>query len=289
MKVDSHYVGSALKLYRTAVLQRDTMNFAAAVSDTNPLYFDDLNPSGVMAHPMQCVAITWPILEHIQNFIEIDDFPTEILATQVHYTEQLIIHRLIRPGDQLEIQGSIAAILPHRAGTHMITRLEALDQDKNPVFTEYIGGLMRGVECVDEGQMINNMPEVLSSKIDLPPSWESSIVIDPMLPFVYDGCTRIHFPIHTSRKFAQFVGLPDIILQGTATLTLAIREIVNREAAADPQRIKSISCRFTGMVLPESSITLQVSNCDAEGNLFFQVLTDQGERAISHGHIKLAQ
>ena len=30
-----------LKRYETAVFPRDTMNFAAAIADHNPLYFDD--------------------------------------------------------------------------------------------------------------------------------------------------------------------------------------------------------------------------------------------------------
>ncbi len=287
MKVDSHYVGSTLKSYRTEVSQRDTMNFAAAVSDNNPLYFDDLSTEGIIAHPMQCVAITWPILERIQDFVRIEDFPVEILSTQVHYTERLVFHRPIQPGDQLEIRGHIAAILPHRAGTHMITCLNAFDLHNTPVFTEYIGGLMRGVECRDKGRKSDAIPESPLIKTDLSPAWESSIVVDPMLPFIYDGCTRIHFPIHTSRQFAQAVGLPDIILQGTATLTLAVREIVNREADADPRRINSIACRFTGMIMPGTTITLRVNSPNDNGDLFFQVLTDGGACAISHGYIKL--
>jgi hypothetical protein len=53
-----------------------------------------------------------------------------------------------------------------------------------------------------------------------------------MRPYVYDGCTNIYFPIHTSVGFARMVGLPDIILQGTATLAYAARELADREAAA---------------------------------------------------------
>lgn len=287
MKVDSRYVGSPLKPYRCAIFQRDTMNFAAGVADQNPIYFDDLNTKGIVAHPMHCVAVTWPIIERIHEYIEVKDFPLEILATQVHYTEQLIIHRLIKPGDQLLIKGTIAAILPHRSGTHMVICLEAFDQDNTPVFTEYMGGLMRGVQCSDQGQGKENIPQSFSKEMDTTPSWESTLMIDPLLPFVYDGCTRIHFPIHTSRQFAQQVGLPDIILQGTATLTLAVKEIINREAQADPQQIKSISCHFTGMVMPGTTITLQVKSCDVDGNVFFQVLNSRGKPAISYGHINL--
>jgi acyl dehydratase len=287
MKFDSHYVGAALKTYYTNVTWRDTMNYAAAVKDNNPLYLDDDSPNGIVAHPMQCVAVTWPILERIWEFIDLDDFPREILATQVHYTEHLILYRLIRPGDKITVKGKLAAILPHRAGTHLITRLEAFDQDNKRVFTELIGGLMRGVECMDPGRGKDSIPAVPQANAVQTVHWESVVQIDPLLSFVYDGCTQIHFPIHTSKQFAHQVGLPDIILQGTATLAIAVKEIVNREAEANPHHVQSIACRFTGMVIPGSTITIQLISRNDKGDVFFQVLNGLGQRAISHGYIKL--
>ena len=207
LTVNSTYVGTLFKPYHAMVVPRDTMNFAASIGDRNPCYFDDENEGGVVAHPMHCAAVTWPILERIHEFIGIEDFPFEILATQVHYSECLSLHRLLVPGDRLKIQGRIAAILPHRAGTHMITRLDALDETDQPVFSEHIGGLMRGVECTDKGRAEAGAPPVSPPESEPTFTWESSILIDDLMPFIYDGCTRIHFPIHTSRQFARHVGL----------------------------------------------------------------------------------
>jgi acyl dehydratase len=287
MKIDSRHVGTPLKMYETTVLQRDTMNFAAAIADRNPRYFDDENDGGLVAHPMHAVAVTWPILERIDAYIDLNAFPREILLTQVHYSEHLILHRLMVPGDRLKIGGEIAAIVPHRAGTHMIIRLSARDAGDQPVFTEYIGALMRGVTCTDPGRGADTIPALPAEAAGPPFSWESSISVDPLLPYLYDGCTRIHFPIHTSRKFARQVGLPDIILQGTATLSLAVREIVDRAAARDPRRVRSIACRFTGMVMPGETIVLQAGAGAPGSNIRFQVRNSQGRLAISSGHIQL--
>jgi len=76
----------------------------------------------------------------------------EIIATQVHYTEHLMFHRPVRPGDRLRITGRIAAILPHKAGTHVVIRFDAIALNDAPVFTEHIGAIMRGVKCTDEGR-----------------------------------------------------------------------------------------------------------------------------------------
>jgi acyl dehydratase len=267
------------------------MNYAAAIGDDNPLYFDDECSSGIVAPPMFAVAATWPIIENIPDFLDADDFPREILLTQVHYTEHIRFHKALSPGQALSIKGRIAAILPHRAGTQIVTCFEALDQNGEPVFTEYNGGMMRGVKCMDGGKGAEVLPSVpdRDSKIRL--RWEQRIRVDSLLPFVYDGCTNIVFPIHTSKKFAHEVGLAGIILQGTATLALAVTELINREADGNPSKLEEIYCRFTGIVLPGSDIRLQVFYSMADnhsGSIFFEVINQEGDKAISHGYALLA-
>lgn len=292
MKISSKFVGTPLKDYETEVTWRRIMNYAASLEDNNPLYFDDERQEGVVGPPMLSVAITWPILENIVEYINIKDFPEEVFPNQVHYTEHLIIHRLTKPGDKIQIKGHIAAILPHRSGTHLMMRLEATDADGKAVFTEYNGGLLRGVECADEGKGKENIPSAPLYQGKSSPLWETTIPIIPMAPFIYDGCTNIFFPIHTSVKYAHAVRLPGIILQGTATLGYAIRELINRETAGNPFQVRSMACRFTGMVFPGTEIRVQLLSRERsnEGtNLFFVVLNAEGGKAISDGYVRLGK
>ena len=292
MEISSRFVGTPLRTLETGVSWRQTMNYAAATGDHNPCYFDDERKGGVMAPPMFAVAVTWPISEKIWDYIEAEDFPKEILMTQVHYTEHLCFHRLIRPDENLTVKGRIAAILPHKAGTLVVLRYDALDGKGNPVFTEHIGGMMRGVRCTDAGGGLNDLPKNPDATPSGQALWETVIPVDPLAPFIYDGCANIYFPIHTSLKFAHAVGLPDIILQGTATLAYAIRELTNREAGGDPALLKSLHCRFTGMIFPGSAIHLQVTGVekrDAGSLIFFHVLNHEGKKAISDGVVLLAK
>jgi len=288
MEINSDAVGTELSEYTTQVTWRDTMNYAAAIDDANPCYFDDEREEGIIAHPLFSVALLWPMIERIREIMERRGYTPEIIATMVHYSEYLQFHRPVIPGDHLSITGSIAAIVPHRSGTHVITRLDA-KSDTAPVFTEFSGILLRGVQCADEGSGGNEIPRVPEYSGDNPSHWESIIYINELRPYLYDGCTDIFFPIHTSKKFARSVGLPGIILQGTATLAYAAREIINREAGGDPRQLKSISCRFTGMVLPGTDIHIILDGSEALNdyrNLFFHVLS-QGERAISRGYARI--
>jgi len=287
MELSSRFVGTPLKDYHTEITWRRTMNFAAALDDNNDCYMDDEREGGIIAPPMFGVAVTWPILERIWEYIEARDFPMEILVTQVHHTESLAFHRPVRPGDRLTVKGRVAAILPHRAGTRVVVRFDVLDQTGDPVFTEHMGALMRGVKCSDEGLCPNPLPEGPLSEASAHPLWESRISIDLLRPHIYDGCTDIVFPIHTSKAFARQVGLPGNILQGTATLAFAVREIINREAGGDPLMLKSVFCRFTGMVFPGTVIRVQgvgkSEKHDGTG-LHFMVLNQEGQKAISGGY-----
>lgn len=289
MELDSGLAGTPLRDYCTTVGWREAMNYAAAVDDPNEAYFDDTRAEGVMASPMFSVALTWPILGRIWEFIDSPNFPLEALATLVHYSEHLECHRPLRPGDALTIGGRIAAILPHRAGTLVVIGLAARDGQDRPVFTEHIGALLRGVSCRGPGRGEEQLP-VAPQPPEGPPGWETTVSIPPLMPFVYDGCTAIVFPIHTSRRFARQVGLPGIILQGTATLALAAREIVNREAGGDPSRLGQLACRFAGMVPPGTVIRLRCTGraSTPEGTgVFFDVRTGDGRSAVKGGFARI--
>ena len=291
MEVSSKFVGYELREYNTEITWRDTMNYAASIDDSNPCYLDDERQEGVIAPPMFSVAVTWPISENIFDYIDIPDFPKEIILTQVHYTEHLDFHRPVRPGDRLTIKGRIAAILPHKAGTHIVMRFDAYDRERQPVFTEHVGAMMRGVRCTDDGRGREDLPEAPAPAGDGEPIWEVAIPTGLLTPFIYDGCTNIVFPIHTSVKFAHQVGLPGRIMQGTAILAYAARELVDKEADGNPLALKSIYCRFGGMVIPGTEIKVQLvekRGIDSGTGLFFTVLNAKGEKAISGGYAKLA-
>jgi acyl dehydratase len=290
MKLDSRIVGTVLTGLKRDVTWRETMNYAAAVGDANPLYLDDTGEAGIMAPPLFAVAVTWPFIENVQEQLK-GAVPPEILVTMVHATEHLVFHRPIRPGVRLTVNGRVAAVVPAARGTLMVLRLNARDDQDRDVFTEYGGAFFRGVECTDEGRGLETLPEPAAWEEPATPLWEAKIPISEVAAHVYDGCSGIVFPIHTSRTFARGAGLPDIILQGTAALALSAREVVNREAGGDPRRLREIACRFTGMVLPGTEILVQLLGEKGSGDgkrLGFRVLNAEGDTAIKGGFALLA-
>ena len=286
MEISSRFVGTPLRSLEVTVTARQSMNYAAAVDDQNPRYFHDETPEGIIAPPMLAVALTWQIVGRIAEYLQAGDFPLELLLTQVHYTEHLEFHRPILPGERLFIRGKVAAMIPHKAGTLVVLKFDTRDAADHPVFTEHIGGMMRGVSCPDGGAGSEDLPRISAPSLSGAMIWEAPLHVDPLAPFIYDGCTDIHFLIHTSRKFAHDVGLPGIIHQGTSTLAYAARELVNREAGSNPALLKTLACRFTGMVLPGSDIRIRMTGrqtTDSGALVYFEVLNAEGKKAISDG------
>jgi acyl dehydratase len=285
-------IGKWSKPLETEVTWRDTMNFAASVADNNPWYFDDTREEGILAPPMLATAMTWPIFVNRHEYWGMDDWPEEVVARQVHYTEAILMHRPLRPGDVVRMRAQILGVEPARGGALTTVLFEGTDLDGAPVFSEYAGAFYRGVRCPDDASFAGEkyvpptMPDVEA------PEWEVPIAIDPLAAHIYDGCTGLSFPIHTSKRFARSVRLPDPILQGTATLAIAIRELINREAGADPALLKVLNCKFTAMVAPGTDITVRLLSkaTDEDGtDLFYDVLNHKGQTALSEGYVRIAK
>jgi len=113
VEIRSRFVGTPLRSLEVTVTSRQTMNYAAAVGDSNPI-------TSMMKHrkaSSRLYAGCGPDMADLRTYFEYlqsGDFPWELLLTQVHYTEHLQFHRPVRPGERLFIRGKVAAIIPIR-------------------------------------------------------------------------------------------------------------------------------------------------------------------------------
>ena len=286
MEISSAPVGKISRTFKTTITWRMTTNFAAGLNDPNPCYFDEEREAGLIAPPMLATSLTWPISSNIiDNWGT--DFDPVIFHRQVHFIEHLRWHRIMRPGNNLEIRGELASIGPCRGGSLVVVKYSAFDLNANLIFEEFCGGLLRGIRCPGGLKTSCEPPKLLEVVDNTRPDWKHTIFLDKLAPYVYDSCANTPFPIHTSPRFAKSVGLPGNIIHGTHTLTLAVREIINREANGDPRCLHAVNCCFSGMVFPGTPITIQVLEKRASDStllIFFEVLNAEGKRAISDAY-----
>lgn len=289
LEISKDIVGTRAVPLDIDITPRMIMNYAAGIGDDNPWHFADDRPEGIVAPPMMTWALTWRFSSNRAFHWPGSGISPELGSRGVHYTEELIWDRPLVPGDKLHIEGQIVELMAHRSGTCAVSEYIGTDAKGERVFTERIGSLMRGVTCAEaleefpSGRTLFDAPAGPARTLKLP--------VHRLAAHIYDGCADIHNPIHTSKAFALAVGLPDIILHGTATLACAVRDITNTEGEADPRRVKKIACAFTGMVFMETEVELQVLGTRATEDateVHFQVLNDQGQKAIRNGCVTFA-
>jgi acyl dehydratase len=239
---------------------------------------------------MLAVALTWPLSSQFDSYWGEIGFPEEARQRQVHYNESIQWQRPLRPDESITIGGEIVSMMPHPAGTLITMRYDGADRGDKRVFTEYITGILRDVSLTDGGKQTDVPPKLTAMPEDTEPQWSAKRFIDPLAAHVYDACTNIVFPIHTSVAFARLVGLPGPIYHGTATLGLAVRELLAREAEGDPTVLRAVHGGFRGMVLPGSTITIRMlgsAETSRERLIYFDVLNEQGGRALKNGRLHL--
>ncbi|PYN49457.1 MAG: hypothetical protein DMD95_01175 [Candidatus Rokuibacteriota bacterium] len=102
---------------------------------------------------------------------------------------------------------------------------------------------------------------------------------------VYSECARIWNPIHTDVAVARTAGLTAPILHGSATLALAVSQVIQHDLDGDPARVREIAARFTGLVFMPSTFT--VRGRGRVGDLFaFEAVDERGELVLSDGVIR---
>ena len=287
--IDTQLVGIPWKKAHRHIGWRETTNYAAATHDMNPLYIDDERDAGIIAPPMFAVTLGWPIGRRIRDYIDVP-YSQEVLDRDVHYTEYIEFHHPIRPGDtglDLEIQPSISAMISQRAGTNVIYKYEVRDKNGTLYHTEYNGTMLRGVECIDGGK--GELPFVPSPEHPDQILWEKKIHIDPEQTYLYDAATNIVFAIHTSPKYAHAHDLPNILVTGTYTIAVGVREMINQELGGQAEKVKAINAKLTAMVFPDSDITVQFIEKnirDGFVELHYRILNESGAAALSRGYVK---
>lgn len=286
MPVESSIVGIAGAPIVSEIDARWTMAYAAALGDSMPCYMDTVR--GVIAHPMFPVCFEWPVqLAMRAQFEQATSLTRADAMRAVHATHDAVLYRTIRPPERLTTQLTVAGVERRKPGAYMVMRLDTVDEAGKPVCTSWYGAIYRGVEVVGPDVPAKLLPAPMEPLVEEgEPLLKSQIDVPAGMAHVYTECARIFNPIHTDAAVAHAAGLPSIILHGTATLALAVSQIIATAAGKDPARIERVAGRFGAMVTMPSTITVRIlaRNDSTQGAVvFFEVLSGEGRLAIQDG------
>jgi acyl dehydratase len=303
VRIPASVVGTTVGPREQVIDARWIMAYSAALGESAPEYFDTTRPGGILPHPLFAVCYEWPVALDVRA----KALPDEVAVRGVHATHRLLLHRAPRVGDRLSITATVAALERRAPGAYMVLRMETVDAGGRPVSTTEYGSLYLGVEC----ETSHPPPDPLSAPAStLSPAgrgqgeglqgeglqgerwaWSTEVPIASTLAHVYTECARIWNPIHTDRAVALAAGLPDIILHGTATLALAVSEVLRRQPGGPATPVRALHCRFGAMVRLPSHLLVRGGGGESSpaGDVVrFEALAEGGRPAVRDASVVLA-
>lgn len=283
MPLSTQIVGQQTQSFKHTIDARWTMAYASGIKDTATCYMDTENRPDVIAHPVFPVCLEWPVILDARNLKSAVTVTTKEATRGVHASHDLHILKSIRAGDTLTTRATIIGIEKIKPGAAQYFRLDTHNQHDELVTRTYQLSISRDVDVIGDRNFVED-----------PPSWPDfsdievldriDICVGKGAANIYTETARIFNPIHSDRAVALAAGLPDIILHGTATLALAISQIVHRYADGKPEKIKRLGGRFSAMVLMPSTLTLVVHQITRTG-VSYTLVTETGQKAISCGFV----
>lgn len=293
MPVLSAMVGADLGTCEFEVTARRLLAYAAGLGVTAPQVFDDASERFV-GLPQFCVVAEWPWASDPQRMRSLGLTAAEARQA-LHLGQDSTFLRPIRPGMTLRVGGRLESARATQAGTITVSRIETTDAATGELcVTSRSTALFRGVALQGEPR---NLAEDLSrpaAGAAAPEDAHGALVVTEVaigreLPHVYTECSGIWNPIHTERRVALAMGLPDIVLHGTATWALAGRELSRIHAAGQAQ-LTRLAGHFRATVIPGTTIRIEhrVATRNPQ-RVGFTVFNAAGETAIADGLAEFAE
>jgi len=273
--------GTEVGAFSTSLDARWMMAYSAALGVGDPRYYDTLAEHGPVAHPLFSVCYEWPAVLALRAKAVRESWA----LLGVHATHHVIIHRLPTAADRLLTRAQIIVVRPSRAGTLVVARLATVDRHGHPVTTTDYGSVYRGVATESEARVQIEPLVRPSPPAAAEPRWSAPVSVGPRASHVYSECARIWNPIHTDIAAARSAGLAGPILHGSATLALAVSQMIGQDLDGDPARVREIAVRFTGLVYMPSTFTVR-GRGRAGDLLAFDAVDERGEPVLSDGVLR---
>lgn len=277
MKLASRIAGAAAPAIQQTLDTRWVMAYSAALGESDPRCYDTTR-ADLPVHPVFPVCYEWEPLQPVRGLPELKP----VYPRLVHAQHDITIHRPLKAGETVRTSARIIAALSRAPGAFVVFRCETRDARDEPVVTSDYGYLYRGVAL--EG------PETRLAELSDPRPVDArleslgDIPVAATAAHIYTECARIFNPIHTDVAYARAAGLPGIILHGTATLALSVSRALQVHDI-EWRRVRGVSCRFSGMVLMPSTLSVHAARVGAA--IAFETGNAQGEGVISRGRLLL--
>lgn len=280
--IDSNGVGRLTIASTELVDMRRAVTFAAGIDEEARPLPEGSGGHGLMVHPGLAFALQY----NAQGRLGVDKGGENAWLGAVHAETDLRMHRPFRIGDVVTTQGRVVSRRQLASGVYNLERYRMIDDTGELVAEMDFGLIFRGARLEGGERQLDPAP----AKPFLPSQGTPELLRERFVPrnllHHYTGCTGIFAAIHTDRSLAMAAGFPDIILQGSATKSMAMSAVVAACFDGDLDRMTRFCGQLRGIIPAETAFRIEslgILDDERQRHVFFRVLNASGDAAVANG------
>ncbi|MFX1580573.1 MAG: MaoC/PaaZ C-terminal domain-containing protein [Promethearchaeota archaeon] len=249
-KLNRIFIGKEYHVGPQVVDAESIRKYALATNEKNPRYLGTESDYELTIPPIYPVVFLPDVLSQLRDDSEEMNFN---ILRAVHADQKMRWRGTLKPGDEVHTTAKIANI-ETRGVNEILDLLIHMKRDDDIVVEIDYRILVRGEKKA--GERKPSVPDSEPKKGKVLVKHESIVTADQGVR--YAEASGDHNPIHKSDEIAQSAGLPRAILHGLCTMALASQAIVDGLLDGNPERLKSMSVRFSRPVLLDQTLTTDV-------------------------------
>ncbi len=205
----------------------------------------------------------------------------------VHGEQHIVLHRAIPTEATVVARNRVVDVIDKGAGkgallvTERVVQVKATDE---PVATVRMVTFARGNG--GEGGSARSLPAVHALPVGHPDA-VADFSMSPQAGLLYRLAGDLN-PAHADPRIAAEGGFAAPILHGLCTYGVACHRLVELVCGGQPDRLRSLSCRFTSPVYPGETLRTEVWN-DGGAVSFRVSVPARGAVVLEHGRAELSQ
>lgn len=276
MAIDLSLVGQKLPPTTFEYDDRDVMLYALGVgagADELQYVFE----RGLKVIPTFGVVPAFPALMSLVTVGKIN--PVMLL----HGEQRIEVKKPFPVAAKVTTVGTVRAIYDKGRGALVVTDAETTDEAGEVICVNTFGAFVRG-EGGFGGERGPSGPR------NVPPERPADEVVEmetlPQQAAIY-RLSGDRNPLHIDPSFAKMAGYDQPILHGLCSFGHVARAVIQKYCGGDPDRLKALDVRFTGVVFPGDKIITEMWK-ESDTEIILQAKTQRGEVVLSNAAATIA-
>jgi acyl dehydratase len=202
----------------------------------------------------------------------------------VHGAHDIVLHRPLLPGEQLQTWSQISAVRTSRSGTQVVMRFEQVDADGAIAVEQWWTMVLLGLQGVAD---LGSTPTDHRFPDDGRARPVGSAVhhIDGDVAQRYAEVSGDWSAHHFDIAAARAAGFDFVFTHGLCTMAICAHRVLELVGIGDPGRVRRIAARFAAPTPLDCDLTVNAFAI-SEDSYAFEAETD-GTTTITHGRLEL--